>query len=106
MTCKDAERLIPIFIGGELNYHDLEQFVDHIEGCPNCKEEMSIQYLIAEGMVRLEDGAAFDLGRELESLLEVSKSRVRVHKALQYLGIGLELAALITIITVILIILL
>ena len=106
MTCKDVEKLIPIFIKDELTYRELEQFIDHIENCPNCKEEMSIQFLVTEGMVRLEDGSAFDLNLELRNLMEVSKAKIRVHKGMQYLGIGLEVAALVVILAVILVILL
>ena len=106
MTCKDVEKLIPIFIKDELNYRELEQFIDHIENCPECKEEMSIQFLVTEGMVRLEDGSAFDLNLELRNLMEVSKAKIRVHKGMQYLGIGIEIAALVMILAVILVILL
>ena len=106
MTCKDAEKLIPIFIKDELNYIELEKFIDHIEECPDCMEEMSIQFLVTEGMVRLEQGSAFDMNQELRSLLEISKSRIRVHKGMQYVGIGLEVVALIAILTLILVILL
>lgn len=106
MTCKDAEKLIPIFIKDELNYIELEKFIDHIEECPDCMEEMSIQFLVTEGMVRLEQGSAFDLNQELRSLLDVSKARIRVHKGMQYFGIGLEIIALIAILTLILVILL
>lgn len=106
MTCKDVEKLIPIFIKDELNYIELEKFIDHIEECPDCMEEMSIQFLVSEGMVRLEQGSAFDLNQELRSLLEISKSRIRVHKGMQYIGIGLEIAALIAILTLIMVILL
>lgn len=105
MTCKDAEKLIPIFINNELNYRELEQFIDHIEDCPDCKEEMSIQFLITEGMVRLEDGSAFDLNWELRNLMEVSKAKIKVHRGMQYLGIGLEIAALTVILIVIMVIL-
>lgn len=106
MTCKDAEKMIPLFIQDKLNYTELEQFLDHIDLCPNCKEELSIQFLITEGMVRLEDGSAFDLGKELQNLMEISKTRVRIHKGMQYMGIGLEAVALLAILAVILVILL
>lgn len=106
MDCKDVNKLIPIFINDELNYRELEQFIDHIEACPECKEEMSIQFLVTEGMVRLEDGSAFDLNHELKNLMDISKAKIRVHKGMQYLGIGLEIIALVIILTVILVILL
>lgn len=106
MTCKDAEKMIPIFIRNELNYAELEQFMDHIDECPNCREELSIQYLVTEGMVRLEEGSAFDLGKELDNLTQGSRTKIKRHKGIQYLGIGLEAAALLGIIAVILVILL
>lgn len=106
MTCKDAEKMIPIFIKNELNYTQLEQFMDHIDACPNCREEVSIQYLVTAGMVRLEEGSAFDLGRELDNLTQSSRAKIKRHKGMQYLGIGLEAAALLGIIAVILVILL
>ena len=35
-----------------------------MQECPGCKEELVIQFLVTEGMQRLEDGDAFDLQRE------------------------------------------
>ena len=61
MNCKECEKLIPAFIAGELSDKDLESFLAHVESCPDCEEELTIQILIAEGMSRLEDGRAFDL---------------------------------------------
>ena len=31
-----------------------------MQECPGCKEELVIQFLVTEGMQRLEDGDAFD----------------------------------------------
>ena len=67
---------------------------------------MSIQFLVTEGMARLEDGSAFDLNQELRNLMDISKSRIRVHKGMQYLGIGIEVVALVAILSVIIVILL
>ena len=47
--------------------------------CPGCKEELVIQFLVTEGMQRLEDGDAFDLQRELELRLAEAKRKVRFH---------------------------
>lgn len=106
MTCKEAEKLIPIFLHDELSYRDLTNFVQHIDECSECKEELTIQYLITAGTARLEDGNALDLNKELNDLLEASRAKVKIHKYMQYIGIGLEIAALVAIITVILIVLL
>ncbi|MDE6318231.1 MAG: zf-HC2 domain-containing protein, partial [Lachnospiraceae bacterium] len=54
MNCKEAEKMIPSFLNGELDGYDLAEFVEHIEECPECKEELSIQFLVAEGLEQLE----------------------------------------------------
>ena len=47
-----------------------------MQECPGCKEELVIQFLVTEGMQRLEDGDAFDLQRELEIRLTEAKRKV------------------------------
>lgn len=106
MTCKETEKLIPLFIKNELSYIQLEKFIDHLDNCPSCMEEMSIQFLIEKGMVRLKDGDTFDLNEELQALMDEARAKIRRHKGIQYFGIGLEIGLLFLIITVILIVIL
>ena len=90
MTCKEAEKLIPIFIKDELNYRELDKFIHHIEECEDCMEEMSIQFLVAEGIARLEDGGNLELDKQLKNLLSVSKRRVANHKRFWRIILGVE----------------
>lgn len=80
MNCKDAEKAIPYFLKDELNERQLRQFMSHIEGCPECKEELSIQYLVVEGMARLEEGGTFDLQAELERVLDNYDRALRINR--------------------------
>lgn len=61
MDCKDEEKMIPVFLQDELDIKVLNQFIEHIDGCPECMEELSIQFLVAEGLERLEAGNNFNL---------------------------------------------
>ncbi len=72
MDCKEFEKRIPGFIKRKLDYVTLKAFIEHLEDCSKCREELTIQFLIDEGLVRLEEGSAFDLSYEL---------RVRFHEA-------------------------
>lgn len=95
MDCKECERLIPDFIEGNLEYFSLKHFCDHIKSCQECKEELTIQFLVTEGMARLEDGDAFDLNRELDKRLEEAKRRInRSDKVLNF-GALLELISMV-----------
>lgn len=93
MECKEFEREIPAFIAGELDDKTMLEFLEHIEKCPDCKEELSIQVLVQEGMARLEDGSAFDLQKELERKMQEARKRIRRHRTVRAIRLTLELAA-------------
>ena len=59
--------------------------MEHIENCDECKEELSIQFLVSEGMSRLENGNVFDLKSELDDKMNVAGQRLQVRKGMQRL---------------------
>lgn len=93
MDCKEFERLIPDFIEDRLDYPTLKQFCEHMDCCGECKEELVIQFLVTEGIQRLEDGSAFDLQKELNARLEDAKRKIRVHGGFMRFGLIMEIVA-------------
>lgn len=77
MECKEVEKQIPDFIGKKMDYVALKEFAEHVENCPKCKEELTIQFLIDEGLVRLEEGSAFDLNHELWVRMNEAGKKIR-----------------------------
>ena len=103
MTCKDIEKLIPSFLDDDLDNKDLSEFISHIEGCSECKEELTIQFLVKVGMKRLEDGNTFNLRDELELLMRDSKKSLKARRYLVFTSYVLELAVIVLgVITVVL----
>lgn len=92
MTCKDAEKLIPYFLEDDLDNKELSDFLFHMDNCPECKEELTIQFLVMVGMQRLEDGNTFNLSHELDRLLSDSKKRLSIRKSLVITSYVLETA--------------
>lgn len=70
--------MIPEFINKRMPYKDLGPFMEHIQHCDSCREELSIQFLVSVGLLSLEDGDTFDLQTELDKTLEEAYRRVRV----------------------------
>lgn len=93
MDCKEFERLISDFISRKLDYPTLKKFCRHMEKCAECKEELVIQFLVREGVQRLEDGGAFDLQKELDQRLEEARHELRIHDGFMRFGIVLEILA-------------
>ena len=105
LNCKQTEKLINQFIGNNMENQIKWQFLDHVESCPSCKEELSIQFLVTKGMERLENGDTFDLNRELRTKINTERHHLQVLKSLQdglYAteALALLLAALILIMVV------
>lgn len=73
MDCKEFEKKIPSFLENSMDYETMEQFQEHMNNCPNCKEELSIQFLVSEGIKHLEKGDNFDLDREFAERIEASR---------------------------------
>lgn len=92
MNCKEAEKMIPVFLQDDLSNKELEQFIKHVAGCPECTEELSIQFLVSEGLERLEAGNNFNLQNALEYRLKAAEHEIKVHKGLKYTLICLETA--------------
>ena len=82
MNCKEADKLIPLFLEDDLDNRELSEFLSHVESCADCKEELTIQFLVQVGMKRLEDGNTFNLRNELDALLVDANKRLTARKYL------------------------
>lgn len=104
MKCKETEKLIPLFLEDELEDEDLGEFMDHIEKCEECKEELTIQFLVLEGVARLEKGNVFDLQRELKIRMEEAEHGMRSRENMRLILYALEGLILVALITLVLLI--
>lgn len=93
MNCKEFEKQIPDFINHKMDFLTLQEFSKHMEHCEVCKEELSIQFLVMEGMQSLEDGDVFDLQNALNKQLLEAKRKMRFHNIFLRAGFLLEVCA-------------
>lgn len=101
MTCKEAEKLIPYFLKDDLDTDDLREFMEHMDKCEECREELSIQFLVLEGMARLESGNVFDLQNELKSRMDEAEHILKLRESLQWFLYALDGLVVVAAITVI-----
>jgi len=98
MNCKEFEKLIPDFFEQKLDFLTLNRFNKHMKECPDCKEELTIRFLVLEGIQRLEEGDAFDLQKELKHHLDDADRKIKRHKHVLQMGEVLEMIAILVII--------
>lgn len=82
MDCNEAQRCVHLFLKDELEGKERE-FVGHVRSCGECMEELTIEYLLFEGIDRLENSDKIDLQTELERMLDNALLRARRWKQLK-----------------------
>lgn len=81
MDCKEFAKKTPEWIADDLYGKDAKRFMEHMDNCEECREELHIQFLVKEGMERLESEASFNLDKELMTKVDSYKKRLqRKHK--------------------------
>lgn len=104
MNCKEFEKMIPDYIHKKMDFVTTKHFAEHLKSCPACKEELNIQFLVNEGLNRLEDGNAFDLQSEMNELMKESNRKVQFHENFLRLGRWIELFVMMGIAVIVLLI--
>ena len=77
LDCKQTEKLIPQFLKDELDNRTEKKFLNHVDGCSSCLEELSIQFLVT-------NGDTFDLNRELRMRIDTEKRHLHILSSLQH----------------------
>ena len=48
MDCRTAEGLVNRYIEHELPVNELEEFLEHVQNCPSCYEELETYFIVHE----------------------------------------------------------
>lgn len=94
MDCKEFERKIPEFIGHKMDYFSLKDFYEHMQSCPDCKEELTIQFLVTDGLHKLETSESFDLQREWDERMTEAQKKLKRGENILQTGFWAEVIAI------------
>lgn len=76
IDCRQAETLVARYIKHTLSTDELEEFLDHIEHCSSCYDELETYFIVHEAIQQLdekEDGTVLDFRELLEQ--DIRRSR-------------------------------
>ena len=78
MTCMEAEKMVIPYINDQLSVTELEDFIEHIKTCENCREELEIHYMVDVGLKKLDEAdGTYDIVGDLKRKLESSGAVLR-----------------------------
>lgn len=72
MDCINYRMNMLPYLKHELSIKKSQKLLSHVEECAECKEELKVQFLVMEGMKRLEYGKTFHLDEDFEKSLKTS----------------------------------
>lgn len=55
MTCIKAQAMITPFINNKLSIKELEDFLEHVNSCKDCREELEVYYALLTAMKQLDE---------------------------------------------------
>lgn len=87
MDCRTAESMVTRFIDHCLSVNELEEFLDHIETCPSCYDELETYFIVHEAMQQLdekEDGTVLDFKKLLEQEIRRSRRSIRQTRGIRF----------------------
>lgn len=82
MTCLEAQSQIIAYIEDNLDKDKKIEFLKHVKGCDDCKEELDIYYTMIEGMHRMDNNlpVSVDFKSELSNRMERELKQSRKKK--------------------------
>ena len=78
MTCVEAEKMVVPYMKDELSPTELEDILDHIHTCENCREELEIHYMVDVGLKKLDEAdGTYDIVGDLKRKVAESYRSLR-----------------------------
>lgn len=76
--CREYRLYMWPYLNLELNDSKIDLLMKHVDSCSECKNELKIQFLVSEGLNRLENNhSGYNLLNDFEARLVESKDRCR-----------------------------
>ncbi len=78
MNCQKAQSMITPFVDNKLSIRDLELFLDHVNSCPNCREELEVYYALLTAMKQLDEDKNLSSNYSMELAEKLAKLHEKI----------------------------
>lgn len=86
MDCKEAQQKITPYIQRKLSDRELEEFIEHIQNCPTCSEELEVYFTIYYALEKLDqdEQSSFNMEELLKKDLEHARNYLQKQNVLKF----------------------
>lgn len=76
INCISCEKMITGYLKNNLSIYDVDMMLEHVKKCDSCMEELTIQFLVTEGLSSVEESGNYNLVNALDEKLYNSERRI------------------------------
>lgn len=87
MNCRIAEGMVSRYMNHTLKVDELEEFLEHVETCSSCYDELETSFIVQEAITKLDNedtDMVLDFKNLLQQDLKRSKRYVRKKKTIKF----------------------
>ena len=101
MNCQTAESMVNRYIEHDLSVDELEDFLEHVENCPSCYDDLETYFIVHAAMQQLDEkqeDTVLDFKELLEEDIRKSRRYIRkkkFHRAIAAVAVCVLIAALV-----------
>lgn len=93
MDCMKAQKLIKPYLDKQLSDRELREFLDHVESCRECHDELEIYFSIYESLGDTVDDGDYNFAKKLDMRIAASRAYLRRRKTYRIFRLTAILAA-------------
>ncbi len=97
LDCRTAEGMVGRYLNHTLSAEELESFLDHVESCPSCYDELETGFIVKEALQKLDADDSeenLDFRKLLNEDLEHSRKQVQGRRMLRMVWAVVVFAAI------------
>lgn len=86
MDCNDADKLIIPYVNEQLEDKKLLEYIEHVQSCKGCYEELEIYYTVFIALQKLEDesNVSYNMRELLTDNLKIMKQTILKKRQFRY----------------------
>lgn len=102
MLCKEAESYVMPYIRHQIPEEKLEEFLDHVEHCENCREELEIYYTVDAGIRRLDaDTGNYNIKGAMEADLIASRQWLKCLRLFDIIRYAMDTLTVVSLVVIV-----
>ena len=93
MNCVTSQQMIRAYLDGYLSDRELEEFLNHVQTCPDCFDELEVYFSVYRTLRDVDEKGDYNFRKKLRRKLEESRAYLRRRNQSKALKVSVILAA-------------